>query len=467
LVANAGLARAADEKPLAERIAEYVQPAVDSGAIVGMTIGIIDARDGAAEPTPVGAEAPKIDGARTLVLGFGKAADNREGKPTADTLFEIGSVTKVFTALLLAEMADRKLLKLDDPVETLLPADVSVPKHEDRKITLIDLATHTSALPRMPSNFTPKDATNPYADYTVEQLYQALAAIKLRRAPGERYDYSNLGVGLLGHALALRAGKPYEQLVADEITSPLGMTSTRITLDEELQARAATGHDADGAPVRNWDIATLGAAGALRSTSSDMLRFLAAEMGVTPTPLAAAMTASQEIRLPTKVPPGSIACGWHVALDGALRWHSGQTGGYKSFAGFDRGRKIGAVVLSNTTSGLVDAIGVGVLKLTLGLKPEPLVVQAVAKVDPATYDGLVGKYELAPGQIFTITRTGDQLWAQLSGQSKARLYPSSATEYFYRIVAAQISFEKNDKDEVERLVLHQNGADLPARRLKE
>ncbi|HEY2840718.1 MAG TPA: serine hydrolase domain-containing protein, partial [Pirellulales bacterium] len=318
----------AEESSLADRITEYVKPAIESGGIVGLTVGVIDAREDSSEfKLPDGAEAPKIDGARTLVLGFGKANDARDGAPAADTLFEIGSITKVFTSLLLAEMVERKLLKLDDPVESLLPADVKVPAHGERKITLIDLATHTSALPRMPSNFAPADVNNPFADYTPEQLYKALADIKLKREPGKRYDYSNLGVGLLGHALALKSGKSYEQLVTDEILGPLGMKNTQITRDDAQRAHSASGHDADGGPAHDWDIATLTGAGALRSTSGDMLRFLAAEMGILKTPLRTAMFASQEIRLATKAPPGSIACGWHVALDGALRWHNGQTGG--------------------------------------------------------------------------------------------------------------------------------------------
>ncbi|HEY2839763.1 MAG TPA: DUF3471 domain-containing protein, partial [Pirellulales bacterium] len=139
---------------------------------------------------------------------------------------------------------------------------------------------------------------------------------------------------------------------------------------------------------------------------------------------------------------------------------------FTSFTGFDRGRKIGIVVLSNTTSTLVDTIGVGVLKITLGVKPTPLSIKAVAKIDLAGLDALVGKYELVPiTQTVTITREGDLLWAQLTGQSKARLYPTSPTEFFYRVVDAQISFVKDDDGKVIRLVLRQNGRDLPARRL--
>jgi len=462
-------AMAADEFSLVERITEYVKPAIESREIIGLTIGVIDAREGTPEfKLPEGAEAPKIDGAKTLVLGFGRANDAREGAPRSDTLFEIGSITKVFTSLILAEMVERKLLKYDDPVETLLPAGTTAPARGERKITLIDLATHTSALPRMPANFAPADPNNPFADYTEKQLYEALAALKLKREPGKEYDYSNLGVGLLGHALALKAGKTYEQLVIDEIAKPLGMNSTVISRDESLLARSASGHDADGKASGDWDLATLAGAGALRSTSGDMLRFLAAEMGVIDTPLAPAMKASQEIRLATKVPPGSIACGWHVALDGALRWHNGQTGSFKSFCGFDRGRKIGVVVLSNTTSQFVDTIGVGVLKILIGSKPGALNIKQVAKIDPAGLDALVGKYELVPlTQIFTITREGDELWAQLTGQPKARIFPTSPTEFFYRLVDAQLTFEKDDKGDIVRVVLHQGGRDLPARKLKE
>jgi len=209
------------------------------------------------------------------VIGYGRLNQESDRKPDGDTVFEIGSVTKVFTAILLADMVERGELRLDDPISKFLPQSVKVPTRNGKEITLLDLATHTSGLPRMPNNFAPKDLNNPYADYTVEQMYAFLSNHTLTRDIGAKYEYSNYGAGLLGHILALKAGMDYETLVKTRICDPLKMNSTRIQLAPELRARLATGHDGDLKAVANWDLPTLAGAGALRSTVNDLLKFLA------------------------------------------------------------------------------------------------------------------------------------------------------------------------------------------------
>ena len=156
------------------------------------------------------------------IVGYG-ALENGDPRPlTGDTVFEIGSVTKVLTALLLTDMVQHGEVALSDPVATCLPAQVTVPQRNGRQITLLDLATHRSGLPRLPSNFKPKDPSNPYADYTVEQLYQFLSTYELPRDVDSQTEYSNLGFGLLGHALERRSGMNYESLVRRRILDPLG-----------------------------------------------------------------------------------------------------------------------------------------------------------------------------------------------------------------------------------------------------
>ena len=212
-----------------------------------------------------------LDGTKRIDAAYGSSdsADNRA--LDADSVFEIGSISKVFTALLFADMVLRGEVSPGDPVAKLLPAGVRVPEFEGKPITLQHLATYMSGLPRMPSNFTPKDKSNPFADYTVENLYAFLAEHELRFAPCTHYEYANLGFGLLGHALALRAGKSYEELVISRICAPLGMDDTRITLSGSMQSRLARGHNSTLNPVANWDIPTLAGAGALRSTTNDQI----------------------------------------------------------------------------------------------------------------------------------------------------------------------------------------------------
>jgi CubicO group peptidase (beta-lactamase class C family) len=253
-----------------------------------------------------------IDATGRRVVAYGSLAKNDNRRLDGDTVFEIGSMTKVFTSLLLMDMTRRGEVALSDPVSKYLPAGVKMPERNNRKITLADLSTQSSGLPRMPTNLNPKDVTNPYADYSVQQMYDFLSGYQLTRDIGSQYEYSNLGVGLLGHVLSLRAGMSYEALVRSRICDPLGMANTRVSLTPEMKTRLAVGHSAALAPTANWDIPTLAAAGALRSTANDMLIFLAANLGYVKTPLAPAMADEVSVRRPAGAADMKIAYGWHV-----------------------------------------------------------------------------------------------------------------------------------------------------------
>jgi D-alanyl-D-alanine-carboxypeptidase/D-alanyl-D-alanine-endopeptidase len=211
------------------------------------------------------------DGRR--VVAYGNLANGDPRPLDGDTIFEIGSVTKVFTSLLLADMVNRKEVTLDDPAAKYLPENARMPERNGKSMTLHDLSTHTSGLPPLPGNMKSKDLRNPYADYGVDDLYQFFSGYTLPRDPGSEFEYSNLGAGLLGHLLACRAGTDYESLVGIRITEPLGMPDTGITLSSSMRQRMATGHDPTLTPVANWNFATLAGAGALRSSANDMLTF--------------------------------------------------------------------------------------------------------------------------------------------------------------------------------------------------
>jgi serine-type D-Ala-D-Ala carboxypeptidase/endopeptidase len=283
--------------------------------------------------------------------------DQGDARPLdGDTVFEIGSVGKVFTALLLADMVQRGEVALDDPIAKYVPPDVKVPQHGGRDITLLDLATHTSGLPRLPTNFAPRDPTNPYADYSVAQLYSFLSGHELTREIGVQYAYSNLGYGLLGNVLARRAGLDYEALVKSRIAVPLGLNSTAMTLPSSLAARHAVGHNEALQAVPNWDDTTLAGAGSLRSSVNDLLTFLAPHLGKADAPLGRAVAAMLAVRRLTGTPDLDIALGWHVSTQGGreLAWHNGGTGGYSSFIGFCPQTRVGIVVLANSEIGVDD-----------------------------------------------------------------------------------------------------------------
>jgi CubicO group peptidase (beta-lactamase class C family) len=181
------------------------------------------------------------DGAGSRLVAYGASGTPDNRKLDGDTVFEIGSITKVLTALILADMAERSEVAMTDPVVKYLPASVKVPEYQGKPITLLDLATYTSGLPNMSDNFAPKDPLNPFADYTVDQLYAFLSGYTLKYEPGTHYEYANLGFGLLGHALARRAGKSYEALLVERICDPLDLRSTRITNDRRYAIASSAG----------------------------------------------------------------------------------------------------------------------------------------------------------------------------------------------------------------------------------
>lgn len=449
-------AETADAKslPSKEEVGAAVGPLIEGEYCRSLVVGLVNEH-----------------GAR--VYGFGRLSADDPTTPGGDTVYEIGSITKAFTGVLLAEMVGRGEVALDDPVQKHLPDSVKLTRGpggpgRGKPITLDHLATHRSGLPRMPGNFAPKDPANPFADYTVEQLHGFVTSHKLAREPGESYEYSNLGYGLLGYVMARSAGADYEQLLIGRVCEPLNMRDTFITLDDARRNRRAPGHDADGNPQPDWDFPTLPAGGALRSTANDMLAFLSAHLEMTdPPPDVKLAEAMRLARTPRARADGDndIGLGWHVNTNRKAVWHNGHTGGYHSFAAFVPEKKVGVVVLSNTATGHVDAVGSMVLGRMLGepsVGPPPLRKPVAA--DPNTFDAYVGEYPLSPFLTLTVTRDGDRLMVQATGQDKFRVYPESEHKFFYKVVDEQITFDPPVDGKCPRLVLHQNGQHLPGPR---
>jgi CubicO group peptidase (beta-lactamase class C family) len=301
----------------------------------------------------------------TIFVARGRVGGDRPSPPDEHTIFEIGSITKVFTATVLADMAREGLVGLDDPVQSHLPDGVEMPVR-GRAITLADLASQTSGLPRLPKGLLRRalrEGSNPYASFTVEHLHAAVPATKPRRAPGAKIAYSNYGPGLLGHVLALRAGTSYFDLVFERVLRPLGMTDTHIAVPDDKLERFAQGHNRRGRPVPNWDLPALAGAGALRSTGAELLRFLGAQLGDAPPSLSDAIRMTHRIRARRR--GLAIGLGWFsMELKGQpfpVFWHDGGTGGFRSVAGFVAETQTAAAVLSNSARS-VNRIGVEVLE---------------------------------------------------------------------------------------------------------
>jgi CubicO group peptidase (beta-lactamase class C family) len=212
----------------------------------------------------------------------------------------------------------------------------------------------------MPTNFTPEDPINPFADYTVDQLYECLNTYELPRDIGSEYEYSNLAQGLLGHVLELVYDKSYEELVIERIAVPLNMNETKVTLDENMERNLALGYNY-GIEAKNWDIPTLAGAGALRSSVHDMLIYLAANLGLVKSEIYPSLELTHQIRH-DKAGSARVGLGWHInkGAEGDVIWHNGGTGGYRTFSGFVKETDRGVVVLTNSTTG-ADDIGLHLL----------------------------------------------------------------------------------------------------------
>ena len=409
----------------------------------------------------MGIVAATIESGRRSVTVYGHSGSDRP--LDADTVFEIGSITKVLTSLLLADMVRRGEVAADDPASKFLPASVRMPDFEGAPITLMDLATYTSGLPRMPSNFAPKDWSNPYIDYTAERLYDYLSNHKLACKPGQHYEYANLGFGLLGHILELRAGKSYEELVVSRICAPLGMDDTRITLSSSMRQRLAQGHSAGLAAVSNWEFAALAGAGAFRSTANDLLKFLQMCLDPADTPFGAALKMTLSERRP-RADQLDVALGWFVSrrFDDELIWKSGGTGGYATFIGYSTKTRRNCILLSNAAD-YDPNIALGTHLLNAAYKLPKL--RREVQVDPAVLATYAGRYEISPTFVLTVRPDGKRLFIQATDQPEFEVYAESDTEFFYRVVDAQVSFARSESGVAPSLTLHQNGEHMPGKRL--
>jgi serine-type D-Ala-D-Ala carboxypeptidase/endopeptidase len=487
------------------------------------------------------------------------------GRPVDEhTLFEIGSVTKTFTATALAVMTRSGQVRLDDPIAEYLPKGVRAPSKDGRAITLLNLAEQRSGLPRLPTNMHDVASGDPYANYTISDMYAFLNGYALTRDPGASYEYSNYGIGLLGQLLANRMQTTYAQLVGRLVLDPLGMSETELVLtglaDPQL---LAVGHDLSGGAIPTWHTQSIAPAGAIASNVTDMLKFLRCNMGRGP--LADDCLFAQRPRAPGE-PGHEIGLVWNVNASNGTISHGGDTFGFHAFVAISRDHQTGVVVLSNgppvadiathvlfpgypiaacppsvprsktdpasyagvycnASSGATLTVNTTPTgnALSIALLPQP--AANVPKVAPDTfyasvYDAefkfirergqIVGLWLLQYGQaipalrldsqgkptvatlsqpypaavtldvallreyvgtysvkglgVFTVTLEGDQLSVQLTGQPALPVYASGKDQFFYKVVDAQIRFNRDAAGHITSLTLHQNGQNLTAGR---
>ena len=343
-----------------DEVKTYIQSRVNNQVNVGIVVGYIDGQN--------------ID-----YYSFGNTAI-KDGTPVnKNSVFEIGSISKTFTTTILALKVNSGEMSLNDPISKYLPETVKVPTKNGKEITLQHLATHTSALPRMPDNMDPKDVNNPFADYTYKQLYSFISNYELTRDIGVFSEYSNLGMGLLGHILELQSGQTFEELVIQHIANPLQMDDTRIVLTQQMQNRLAKGH-AGLSETNNWDIITLAGAGGIRSTTSDMVKYIQANLNCASgnTLLDKAMQLAHQSTFKSEEQRIEMALAWHIE-NGKFLMHNGATGGYCAMSAIDKADKKGVIVLTNSNEN-VDAIAIKLMVPTYPLQPvKPSIAKMMAK----------------------------------------------------------------------------------------
>lgn len=562
---TAGLASSSNaQTTIPEEVVSSIRARVENEMNVGIVIAVID-KNG-----------PRF-------YSYGVKSKVSTEPVDENTVFEIGSVTKTFTALLFADMVKRGEVSMDDPLQKYLPSGITAPVINGASIKLVNLSNHTSALPRMPGNFNPANPLNPYADYTSKQMYDFLNELKLTRDIGSGYEYSNYGAGLLGEILATKRRLTYAAIMRNAIAKPLNMTSTSVVLTPVMKANLATGYN-EGVEVENWDFGSLAGAGAVRSTAADLAKYIAANMGTEKTKLFPAMELTHQNSVPDGTVP-MVGLGWHKVISNnkEIIWHNGGTGGYRAFVAFIKGGQRGVVVLSNSTAAVDDlgmhilnpespllpvknAIGVvmrrvidkdgiqeavkvyhelksnhaeeydfsvsqlsrlgheylkcddfekaiSVLRLNTGVYSQSSLVffdlgqaferrgekgEAIASyrksielnpgnqraadrlkalgaqpgelvssmsVDIKTLESYVGQYQLAPGFVLTVNRSEDQLKVQATGQPEFPVFAKSENVFYYKVVEAQLTFNKDGSGQITSVTLHQAGREITGKKM--
>lgn len=404
-----------------------------------------------------------VDAGGIRVVTARRSGDSRPVK--IDSLFEIGSVSKTFTALLLAIADEKGEAKLDDPVEKFLPEGIKLRDSNDVPIRLVDLATHRSGLPRLATNMQPTDPKDPYADYSEQDLLNFVKNARVPRARNDTYEYSNIGFGLLGYAL-VRAAKAssFDSLLTERILTPLNMGST--TSDSARFAdRLAQPHDSNLRPTPAWRLPLAHAgAGAIRSTVGDMGRYIEAIAAIKPSNLANAISLTTTLREqgPNRINPIGLA--WvRLPFDQREFWnHDGGTFGSSSSALVDRAAKEAVFIVANTATPLT---GIAIHLMDRRHNIEPRAFPATIPVAAEQLARYVGNYKLNDAMTIAVRSSAEKLTAQATGQGEFELFAQSETKFFAKVAPISITFGELVDGRASSFLLEQGGAKLTARRL--
>jgi len=384
--------------------------------------------------------------------------------------FEIGSISKAFTGVLLSEMVERGELSLDDPLQKHLPPGVTAPRFEGRDITLRDLATHMSGLPALPPGFRPASALNPYADVDEAVVIGGLSRYTLTVAPGERHAYSNWAFMVLSEVLGRRAGQPYDALLAERVLAPLGLKDTVVGGGDRL----VPGHTSFGRATPAWDFpGRFGGVGAIRSTPEDMARFARAMLGDVPADAPATLrralaASAQPQRIVNERGPTAsarlMATAWFIVPrpdgSGTVLFHNGMTGGFSSSLVIDEKERSAAVVLADAFGGF-DDVAFRLLSPGAPLR-EP--ARPVA-LDLERARAAAGRYRIRENFDIELFIDGDTLFAQATGQARFPLKQDSRGDYYTEVTELLLRVARDDTGRGAAITLFQGGGAVRATRI--
>lgn len=433
------LTKNSEAAEISEKVKTIIKSRVDFGFSKSIVVGYVENNE-------------------STFFAYGSDGLSEHKIPTKHTLFEIGSITKVFTTLLLSDSAVKKQLKLDSPVTSFF--SISEVSPELSKITLTMLASHYSGLARMPANFEPQYYQLAPMGYTKAAFYQYLKAPTFFSQTAAQYHYSNFGFGLLGHIMERRLDKPFAVLLDEKIAKPLGMNKTTAVIENIDDSLMAQGHHGNiKTPLSPNGM--LDAAGGIVSNANDLVIFLQAYLLPKKTQLNQAMKSALVVQ--GKAWEGTdIALGWHVnsLTNGqVLHWHNGSTGGFHGFVGMDINAGKAVVVLANSAGDGNDDIGMHLLSPTQPLKLTPDYKEISVK--RTILRQYVGVYDTEFAVPIEVSLQGNQLKAKFAEQFALNIYPYTKNQFFYRAINAQIIFETKP-DNTLMLYLVQDGEKYPA-----
>ncbi|MBO6512620.1 MAG: serine hydrolase [Phycisphaerales bacterium] len=436
----------AQENPVEDAVNKHIEPLIEAGLVPGAVVAV---------------RSKGIDSYYTL----GKLDYESDESPSFDTLYEVGSISKVFTGVLFADAVRRGEVTKDTLVDDLLPDEFDARDFEGTEVELWHLTTHTSGWPTAPANLRPADAENPFLGYTDEMMYYYISNASPKRTPGTEFEYSNLGVGLLGTLVSKNAGTGYEDLVIERVFEPLGIEEFWITLDDDERDRLAPATSSKRATKPWGATGAMDPAGMWVSSAPAMLEFAVANLEGGEGEIYESLEFAREPMADSGF--GRVCFGWMLALDGSTYWHNGMTGGYSSYMAINHDLDLAVVVLTNSATLTTTTVGEKLVQQLAGMDVEPVQLEAADPIDADYAAKLVGEYE-SPYYVMEITHERGGLFAKITGQTALSIVEIEGEHRFrYEAVDAELEFEMSDDGTATSVTLYQNGQVIKSTRVSD